>query len=311
MTEETALRKRAVFALFRCMNTYCGEFVNIFKAKDPLKNVKRNENTAMWKDEKRMDKISVLLADDNQALLKLVTDALSRKQDIEVVGAARDGAEALEMVKKLSPDVLLLDIVMPKLDGFSTLEELSKLNYAERPRVIMLTGLTRDEFIARAMRLGADYYMIKPFDMQMLYSRIVEIARSEETMAYVDGEEAAQRATGSADERVTNLFLSIGIPAHIKGYAYLREAVKMVMEDHDLINRITKELYPGIADRFATTPSKVERAMRHAIEVAWSRGRLDSVNRIYGYKVFSAEDKPTNGEFIALIADKVAFQKSA
>lgn len=269
------------------------------------------KNTAVWKDDRRMDKISVLLADDNQALLRLITDALSRKQDIEVVGAARDGAEALELVKKLSPDVLLLDIVMPRLDGFSTLEELSKLNAAERPRVIMLTGLTRDDFITRAMRLGADYYMIKPFDMQMLYSRIVEIARSEEPMAYVDGEEAMQRASGSADERVTNLFLSIGIPAHIKGYAYLREAVKMVMEDHDLINRITKELYPGIASRFSTTPSKVERAMRHAIEVAWSRGRLDSVNRIYGYKVFSAEDKPTNGEFIALIADKVAFQKSA
>lgn len=110
---------------------------------------------------------------------------------------------------------------------------------------------------------------------------------------------------------MTNLFLSIGIPAHIKGYGYLREAVKMVMENHDLINRITKELYPGIARRFSTTPSKVERAMRHAIEVAWSRGRLDSVNRIYGYKVFSAEDKPTNGEFIALIADKLSMRQTA
>ena len=258
-----------------------------------------------------MEKISVLLADDNQTLLRLISDSLSKKPDIEVVGLARDGLEALEMVQTLNPDVLLLDIVMPRLDGFSTLAELAKLDMARKPRVIMLTGLTRDDFISRAMRLGADYYMIKPFDMQTLYARIVEIAATNEPLAYVDGAAEDGQNPGSVDERVTNLFLSIGIPAHIKGYSYLREAVKMVMEDHNLINRITKELYPGIARRFSTTPSKVERAMRHAIEVAWSRGRLDSVNRIYGYKVFSAEDKPTNGEFIALIADKVALQKSA
>ena len=114
-----------------------------------------------------------------------------------------------------------------------------------------------------------------------------------------------------ADEQITNLFLTIGIPAHIKGYQYLREAVRMVLENHDILNRITKELYPGIARRFAATPSKVERAMRHAIEVAWSRGRLDSINRIYGYKVFSPDDKPTNGEFIAMVADKISIQKSA
>ena len=143
----------------------------------------------------------------------------------------------------------------------------------------------------------------------MLYTRILEVARADDAPVYLSGPDTQTGA--SVDERVTNLFLSIGIPAHIKGYGYLREAVKMVMENHDLINRITKELYPGIARRFSTTPSKVERAMRHAIEVAWSRGRLDSVNRIYGYKVFSAEDKPTNGEFIALIADKLSMRQTA
>ena len=268
-------------------------------------------NTAFGGDRLRMEKISVLLADDNQTLLRLISDSLSQKPDIEIAGLARDGLEALEMVRTLRPDILLLDIVMPRMDGFSTLAELSKLDMPRKPRVIMLTGLTRDDFISRAMRLGADYYMIKPFDMQTLYARIVEIAGTDEPLAYVDGAPEDGQNPGSVDERVTNLFLSIGIPAHIKGYGYLREAVKMVMEDHSLINRITKELYPGIARRFSTTPSKVERAMRHAIEVAWSRGRLDSVNRIYGYKVFSAEDKPTNGEFIALIADKVSLQKSA
>ena len=256
-----------------------------------------------------MNRISVLLADDNQTLLRLIADSLSRKPEIEIAGMAKDGVEALEMVQSACPDVLLLDIVMPRLDGFSTLEQLARLDLPKRPHVIMLTGLTRDDFISRAMRLGADYYMIKPFDMQMLYTRILEVARADDAPVYLSGPDTQTGSSG--DERVTNRFLSIGIPAHIKGYGYLREAVKMVMENHDLINRITKELYPGIARRFSTTPSKVERAMRHAIEVAWSRGRLDSVNRIYGYKVFSAEDKPTNGEFIALIADKLSMRQTA
>ena len=258
-----------------------------------------------------MDKISVLLADDNTVLTRLISDSLSRKPDIEVCGTAADGIEALELTRALNPDVLLLDIVMPRLDGFSALEALSKLDLAKRPKVIVLTGLSRDDFLSRAMRLGADYYMIKPFDMQTLYSRILDTARAEDSAAFTPLSEQAAHTFENIDERIANIFLSIGMPAHIKGYTYLREAVKMVIEDHDIINRITKELYPGIAKMYSTTSSKVERAMRHAIEVAWSRGRLDSVNRIYGYKVFSAEDKPTNGEFIALIADKISLQKSA
>ena len=258
-----------------------------------------------------MDKISVLIVDDNQTLVRLMVDFLARKPDIEIVGTARDGVEAVEQAASLAPDVVLMDIVMPRMDGFGALEALNKMNLGKKPRVIMVTGLTRDDFISRAMSMGADYYMIKPFDMHALYTRIREVALQNDVSAY-QGEEAILPAGEiTIDEKVTNIFLSIGIPAHIKGYAYLREAVRMVVEDHDVINRITKELYPGIARRFSTTSSKVERAMRHAIEVAWSRGRLDSVNRIYGYKVFSADDKPTNGEFIALIADKVSMRQSA
>lgn len=256
-----------------------------------------------------MNRISVLLADDNQTLLRLIADSLSRKPEIEIAGMAKDGVEALEMVQSACPDVLLLDIVMPRLDGFSTLEQLARLDLPKRPHVIMLTGLTRDDFISRAMRLGADYYMIKPFDMQMLYTRILEVARADDAPVYLSGPDTQTGA--SVDERVTNLFLSIGIPAHIKGYHFLREAVFMVIHDRQIIGRITKELYPGIARKFDTTPSKVERAMRHAIDVAWSRGRLDSANSLYGCKVLSPDDKPTNGEFIALIADKVGMKKSA
>ena len=191
-----------------------------------------------------------------------------------------------------------------------TLEALNALPAAVRPKVIVLTGLARDDFIMRAIRLGASYYMVKPFDMELLYERILEVAR--EQPASILAPAAPQEAQEeSVDERITNLFLTLGIPAHIKGYQYLREAVRMVLENHDVINRITKELYPGIARRFDTTASKVERAMRHAIEVAWTRGRLDAVNQMYGYRVFAREDKPTNGEFIAMVSDKLSAKKTA
>ncbi len=254
-----------------------------------------------------MDKIKVLLADDNQSILRLLTDYFAKKEEIELTGTVSNGAEVLDAVRAEGPDVLVLDIIMPRRDGFLTLEELAELPAPLRPKVIVLTGLARDDFIMRAIRLGASYYMVKPFDRNVLYRRIIEIAGAGESVI----SEAPEGPQESVDEQVTNIFLTLGIPAHIKGYQYLREAVRLVTEDHEIINRITKELYPAIARRFDTSASKVERAMRHAIEVAWSRGRLDAVNRMYGYKVFSPEDRPTNGEFIALVADKLAMKKTA
>ena len=255
-----------------------------------------------------MAKIRVMLADDNRNILRLLTDFLGRQSDVEVVAAVSDGMEIPAAVIEHAPDILVLDIIMPRRDGFMTLEKLGEPDFPVKPRVIVLTGLARDDFIMRAIRLGASYYMVKPFDMNLLYARIVEIAGDRESTTAALPEPAG---TESVDEQITNLFLTLGIPANIKGYQYLREAVRMVLEDHDVINRITKELYPGIARRFDTTASKVERAMRHAIEVAWSRGRLETVNQMYGYKVFKREDKPTNGEFIALVSDKIAVKKTA
>ena len=257
-----------------------------------------------------MDKIRVMLADDNQSLLRLLEDYLSRQPDIEVVAAVSDGVEIPERVCSALPELLVMDIIMPRQDGFMTLERLNRMEPALRPKVIVLTGLARDDFILRAIDLGASYYMVKPFDPALLHARIVEVARQQPSGVV----QAARNAEGegeSVDERITNLFLTLGIPAHIKGYQYLREGVRMVLENHELLGRITKELYPGIARRFDTTPSKVERAMRHAIEVAWSRGRLDTVNQMYGARVFSRDDKPTNGEFIAMVADKMAVKKTA
>ena len=255
-----------------------------------------------------MEKIRVMLADDNRSLLKLLSDYLARQADIELVGTVSDGMEIPDKVIEWTPDLLVMDIIMPRQDGFMALEKLGQPEFPVKPRVIVLTGLARDDFIMRAIQLGASYYMVKPFDMRLLYARIVEIAG-----ARAESHEPAAESEGgeSVDEQITNLFLALGIPAHIKGYQYLREAVRMVLENHDVINRITKELYPAVARRFDTSASKVERAMRHAIGVAWTRGRLETVNQMYGYKVFRRDDKPTNGEFIALVSDKIAVRKTA
>lgn len=253
-----------------------------------------------------MDKIRVMLADDNRSVLKVLSDYLGHQPDVEVVATVSDGLEIAETAAVCAPDVLVMDIIMPRQDGFMTLEKLGAADFPVKPKVIVLTGLARDDFIMRAIRLGASYYMVKPFDLKLLHDRIVEIAGERETPVA-----APEPPVESVDEQITNLFLTLGIPAHIKGYQYLREAVRMVLENHDIINRITKELYPGIARRFDTSASKVERAMRHAIEVAWQRGRLDTVNQMYGYKVFKREEKPTNGEFIALVSDKIAMKKTA
>ncbi|MBR1820360.1 MAG: sporulation transcription factor Spo0A, partial [Clostridia bacterium] len=216
-----------------------------------------------------MDRIRVMLADDNLNLLKLLSDFLGRKPDIELVAAVSDGVEIPDAVRQYAPEILVMDIIMPRRDGFMTLEALNGMDAALRPKVIVLTGLARDDFIMRAIQLGASYYMVKPFDMELLYERIVEIAR-EQPASILAPSAPGDSAEESVDEQITNLFLTLGIPAHIKGYQYLREAVRMVLENHDVINRITKELYPGIARKFDTSASKVERAMRHAIEVAWT-----------------------------------------
>ena len=255
-----------------------------------------------------MEKIRVMLADDNQSILRLLSDFLGRKEDVELVASVSDGTEIADAVRAHAPDVLVMDIIMPRRDGFMALEELKGMDEAIRPKVIVLTGLARDDFIARAIQLGACYYMVKPFDMNLLYSRIVEVAgRTVEER--VEGAEECGAET--LDDQITNLFLTLGIPANIKGYQYLREAVRMVIENRDVINRITKELYPGVAKRFDTSASKVERAMRHAIEVAWSRGRLESVNKMYGFRMFDERDKPTNGEFISCVAEKLGPGRSA
>ena len=255
-----------------------------------------------------MEDIKVLLVDDNTELRHSLRITLAAQDGIAVVGECSNGQEALDFLSRAQADVVLLDIIMPQMDGYTFMEELSRRGGDQQPQVIVLSALGRDDFIMRAVELGARYYMIKPVENSVLISRIRDVCGRGVAVAESVRISAVNR-TPTIDEKLAGLFLTIGIPAHSKGYQYLREAVKMVIENPDVINRITKELYPGIGRRFATTASKVERAIRHAIEVAWSRGRIDTLTRAFGCKVATREDKPTNGEFIAMIADKLALEQ--
>ena len=260
-----------------------------------------------------METVRVAVADDNLQLREMIAAYLSEQSGIEFVGAASNGVEALELVQKEEPDVLICDMIMPQMDGFAVMERLAAMKLSHRPGIIALTALGRDDFIARAINLGASYYMVKPFDFGTLAQSVFETA-GEEARADALGAQMNKENVDSGtslEERIANLFLTVGIPAHIKGYQYLREAVKMVIENQELMGRITKELYPGIARRFGTTSSKVERAIRHAIEVAWNRGRIEALDEAFGRNVCSLDDKPTNGEFIALVSDRLRIKESA
>ena len=242
-----------------------------------------------------------------------MAEYLRGQEGIARVREADNGTEALQILTEEKFDILITDMFMPRMDGYTMLEELGRRRLASHPAVIAISALSRDDLVARAIALGASFYMVKPFDMRHMMSHIRDLSGGKikpAGAAAPSSRESQNRRVQTLDERLGSLFLTIGIPAHIKGYQFLRQAVKMVVEDPDRINRITKELYPGIARHFGTSASKVERAIRHAIEVAWNRGRIETLNTAFGCKVCTPEDKPTNGEFIAMIADKLSMERS-
>ena len=270
------------------------------------------------------DKITVLIADDNQEFTKTLASFINNQEDMEVIGIAKDGKEALEMITSISPDVAILDVIMPHLDGIGVLENLNISNMSKKPMCIMLSAVGQDKITQKSIMLGAEYYVIKPFDIEVLIKRIREIRLyrpddvqnnflvKEMKQQYIEINHTNIKKEENLEALVTNIIHEVGVPAHIKGYQYLREAIMMVINDIDVINQITKSLYPQIAHRFSTTPSRVERAIRHAIEVAWGRGQQSSVENIFGYTISAAKGKPTNSEFIAMIADKLRLElKSA
>jgi two-component system response regulator (stage 0 sporulation protein A) len=258
--------------------------------------------------------LKVLVADDNREFNELLTTYLNMEPDFEIIGSAYNGKEVLDMIKEEVPDVLLLDIIMPHLDGIGVLEALAEMDLDPRPHVIMLTAFGHENITRQAVELGAAYYILKPFNMETLAGRIRQLNGT------VASPPAASpvASTGKKgyrkiplEEEVTEILHQIGIPAHIKGYLYLREAIIMVVENIDLLGSVTKILYPSIAERFSTTPSRVERAVRHAIEVAWSRNNIDIIKKFFGYTIKTEKGKPTNSEFIAMMADRLRLSNKA
>lgn len=266
------------------------------------------------------NKIRVLIADDNLEFAMTLHDNLSQDDDMEIVGMAKDGEEAYNMIKERQPDIALLDVIMPHLDGLGVLELINSTPLEKVPLCIMLSAVGQDKITQKAIGLGAEYYVVKPFDIDVLMKRMKEFKFYEPIPAkggftsreiksqYIELAPESKKDENNLEALVTNVIHEVGVPAHIKGYQYLREAIMMVIGDIDVINQITKQLYPDIARKYKTTPSRVERAIRHAIEVAWGRGQQDTVENIFGYTVSAAKGKPTNSEFIAMIADKLRLE---
>ena len=262
-----------------------------------------------------MKKIKVCVVDDNRELVGLLEDFISSQDDMEVAGVAHNGQECLEMLSHTDPDVLVLDIIMPHLDGLAVLERLRDLKKGVLPNVIMLTAFGQEDVTKKAVELGASYFILKPFDMENLGNHIRQVSgnansftRKSTSTSYRSQTEQKPK---NLDASITSIIHEIGVPAHIKGYLYLREAISMVYNDIELLGSITKVLYPDIAKKYNTTASRVERAIRHAIEVAWSRGNIDSISSLFGYTVSMSKAKPTNSEFIAMVADKLRLEHKA
>ncbi len=249
---------------------------------------------------------TVIIADNTEEFCSSLTAALKKTGGFQVLGTAGDGEQAIRMVTERKPDILVLDLMLPKRDGLSVLKALASMEH--RPITLATSGFITEFVASAAANLGVRYLMLKPCDMDAMVERLVEIRGGE------NARKSHPQRPGKTDieTMVTGIIHEIGVPAHIKGYQYLREAIIIAVNDMDVINAITKVLYPQVAKTFQTTPSRVERAIRHAIEVAWDRGDLDTLQRFFGYTVSNTKGKPTNSEFIALIADKLQLQlKSA
>lgn len=266
----------------------------------------------------------VVITDDNKQYAQMVETYLNAKDDTRVVGIAYNGFECIDLIRKEKPDILLLDMMMSHMDGIAVLDRIQRMGNA--PKVIMLTAMASESMIERAMLKGAMDYLIKPFDLECLYERILDIGRNNYgyTMYTPRTDESAMMVAepaviyqnhvklGRIEKRrkpieveVTTLLHDMGVPAHVKGYQYLRDAILRALADENLIGNMTKELYPQIADKYDTTASRVERAIRHAIELAWGRGNVDLMTEYFGYTINLEKGKPTNSEFIAMVSDRI------
>ena len=258
-----------------------------------------------------MEHLNVAIADDNQRILDMLETVIGMDKELNLVGKAKNGEEMCQIIKDKKPDVVLLDLIMPKMDGLTVMEQVGQdKNVSKRPYFIVVTAVGQERITEDAFNKGANYYIMKPFNNEMLLNRIKSVRKMFRNSDKKNEDIKTENTVNgeNLENRVTNMLHEIGIPAHIKGYHYLRDAIIMAVEDMDVLNAITKILYPTVAKKYQTTSSRVERAIRHAIEVAWSRGKLDTLDELFGYTVSTGKGKPTNSEFIALIADTIQLE---
>ncbi len=245
----------------------------------------------------------ILLADAGEDYRRVLAETLSQEADIQLMGQTGDGQELLQMVEQYKPDLIVMDVILSQMDGVEVLQTLNEMAPEERPKVLVISALARGTMAELAVRYGADHYMTKPCRGEVVCERIRQLTGLDR-----EGGQDGERQY-SMESRVTAIIHEIGVPAHIKGYHYLREAILYCIDNMEAINAVTKILYPEVAKRYNTTPSRVERAVRHAIEVAWDRGDLETLQKYFGYTVSNVKGKPTNSEFIAMISDKLRLQQ--
>lgn len=258
-----------------------------------------------------MEEIRVAIADDNERILDLLGEIVSNDKELKLVGKANNGEDVCNIIREKEPDVVLLDLIMPKMDGLSVMDNINRdRTIKKRPNFIVVTAVGQDRITEDAFQKGAHYYVMKPFNNDIILNYIKSINKSVSRipMNFTDNTTTKEVQMVDLETRITDMIHEIGIPAHIKGYHYLRDAIIMAVEDMDVLNAVTKVLYPTVAKKHQTTSSRVERAIRHAIEVAWSRGKLDTLDALFGYTVSTGKGKPTNSEFIALIADTLRLE---
>lgn len=245
-----------------------------------------------------MNNLKLLIIDNNKEYATELKNEFEKMEGVTVIGIASDGIEGIEYINATSPDIVVLDVVMPRLDGFGVLEK----EFSKRPEFIMLSEMCNDKIAAKALYAGAGYYLSKTLAKKDIANRVMQMVKVNEKPTLVKADK------NNIENEVTEIIHEIGVPAHIKGYQYLRQAIIMTIDDIEMINSITKILYPTVAKAYNTTASRVERAIRHAIEVAWDRGDTEVLNKFFGYTVSYGRGKPTNSEFIAMIADRLRLQ---
>jgi len=253
-------------------------------------------------------RIKVLIADDNDDFRALLTEKMQSSDRITVVGGVKDGKKLLSAALSERPDVIVTDVILTALDGLSAIRKMNASAPDYHPAVFILSAFSSNEIATEAALLGVSHYMLKPFDMEVLIEKILQYSSYQKNHTAPKSSVSAVDPEVDLEIKVTEVIHEIGVPAHIKGYQYLREAIIMTIKDMEVINAITKILYPTVAKKFQTTSSRVERAIRHAIEVAWDRGDIEVLQGFFGYTVSTAKGKPTNSEFISMLADRLRLQ---